>query len=113
MLRLMAKFPAMSENIITVCAARRLRWVGTGTGALILIGARVDRGVHRIKVSAAQSRSPFRSLPLGSPEGLAMEKTCEIAPTRPAVTLGKRTVIDEPTHWRVAQAPQTCASNSA
>jgi thioredoxin reductase (NADPH) len=101
MLRLMAEEPEMSDIIITVFAARRRRLAESGRAGLTLIGAESDRDVRRVEAFATQSRIPFRSYLLGSDEAKAIMQRCGIPPEMPAVVLGDRTLIVDPSPRRL------------
>jgi thioredoxin reductase (NADPH) len=97
MLQAMADIPEMSDIIITVFAARRRRLIESGQAGLTLIGALDDRAVRRIEAFAAQNRIPFRAHAIGSPEARALATRCGIPENAPAVVLGERTVLSDPT----------------
>jgi thioredoxin reductase (NADPH) len=102
LLRAMADLPEMGDIIITVLAARRRRLIESGMAGLTLIGPEADRAIRRIEAFAAQNRIPFRAYPLGSPQAAGMADRCGIPPNRPAVVLGEREVMADPTPRRLA-----------
>lgn len=103
MLEAMAAIPEMGDIVVTVFAARRRRLIESGQAGLTLIGAEADRAVRRIEAFAAQNRIPYRAYGLDSPEAAAMARRCGIAPGRPAVVLGERDVIADPTPRELAR----------
>lgn len=103
MLDAMAELPEMSDIVVTVFAARRRRLLESGQAGLTLIGAEADRAVRRIEAFAAQNRIPYRAHAIGSPEAEALGERCGIARGAPAVVLGERTVLDDPTPRALAR----------
>jgi thioredoxin reductase (NADPH) len=103
MLEALAAIPEMSDIVVTVFAARRRRLIESGQAGLTLIGAEADRAVRRIEAFAAQNLIPYRSHSLGSPEAAAMATRCGITPGAPAVVLGERDVIEDPTPRELAR----------
>jgi thioredoxin reductase (NADPH) len=103
MLEALAAIPEMSDIVVTVFAARRRRLIESGQAGLTLIGAEADRAVRRIEAFAAQNLVPYRSHSLGSPEAAAMATRCGITPGAPAVVLGERDVIADPTPRELAR----------
>jgi thioredoxin reductase (NADPH) len=103
MLTLMSQIPEMSDIIITVFSARRRRQLDQRDSSLQLIGEDENRDVRRIAEFASRNRIPYRSLPLRSPEAVAMAHSCSIAAAAPAVIFGRDLVITEPTPDKVAR----------
>ncbi len=103
MLRLMSEIPEMSDIIITVLAARRRRQLDTRDGTLVLMGEDDDRAVRRIAEFASRNRLPYRSYMLGSPEAVAVAKSCSIASNLPSVIFGRDIVVSDPTPDKIAK----------
>jgi len=103
MLTLMSRIPEMSDIIITVFSARRRRQLDDRDGSLRLIGEDEDRNVRRIAEFASRNRIPYTSLPLLSPEALAMASSCSIARGEPAVIFGRNVAVTDPTPDKVAR----------
>jgi drug/metabolite transporter (DMT)-like permease/CRP-like cAMP-binding protein len=103
MLEALAAIPEMSDIVVTVFAARRRRLVESEQAGLTLMGAEADRAVRRIEAFAAQNRIPYRAHALGSVEAAAMATRCGIAPGAPAVVLGERDVVADPTPREIAR----------
>jgi thioredoxin reductase (NADPH) len=103
MLEALAAIPEMSDIVVTVFAARRRRLIESGQAGITLIGAEADRAVRRVEAFAAQNRIPYRAHPLASPEAAEMATRCGIAPGAPAVVLGEREVVADPTPRELAR----------
>jgi thioredoxin reductase (NADPH) len=103
LLEALAAIPEMSDIIVTVFAARRRRLIESGQAGLTLIGAEADRSLRRIEAFAAQNRIPYRALPLGSPEATVLASRCGITPGAPAVVLGEREVVADPSPRTLAR----------
>jgi thioredoxin reductase (NADPH) len=102
-LDLMSQIPEMSDIIITVFSARRRRQLDERDSVLRLIGEDEDRNVARIATFASRNRIPYMSLPLDSPEALAVAKSCSMDSVKPAVIFGKGVVVTDPTPDKVAR----------
>jgi thioredoxin reductase (NADPH) len=103
MLALMSQIPEMSDIIITVFSARRRRQLDDRDSSLRLIGEDENRAVRRIAEFASRNRIPYTSLPLGSPEAEATAQNCDIAPSSPAVIIGRNVIVSDPTPDKVAR----------
>jgi thioredoxin reductase (NADPH) len=103
LLQALADIPELGDIVITVFAGRRRRLIESGQAGLTLIGPEHDREVRRIEAFAAGNRIPYRSLPLGSPEALALAQRCGVPAGQGAVLLGERTVLADPTPRAVAR----------
>ncbi|MEM1100463.1 MAG: FAD-dependent oxidoreductase [Pseudomonadota bacterium] len=103
MLRLMSQIPELSDLIITVFAARRRRQIEAEDGALMLIGADVDRNIRQIAAFAGRNKIPYRSIEIGSGEAVQLSGTCSFNPQKPAVLYGEKKLIEDPTPAKVAQ----------
>jgi thioredoxin reductase (NADPH) len=103
MLQAMADIPEMGDIIVTVLAGRRRRLIESGQAGLTLIGAEVDRAVRRVEAFAAQNRIPYRAHAIGSPEAIALAGRCGVPSDAPAVILGERTAVPDPTPRLVAR----------
>jgi len=99
----MADIPELRDIVVTVFAARRRRLIESGKAGLTLIGAEADRAVRRIGAFAAQTRIPYRAYSLDSDEASDLSRRCGIEPGVPAVVLGERTVMADPTPRRLAR----------
>ncbi|CCD97730.1 Thioredoxin-disulfide reductase [Bradyrhizobium sp. STM 3809] len=103
MLTLMAQIPEMSDIIIGVFAARRLRQLKEGDATLRLIGEDESQVLRRVAEFASRNRIPYRSLALGSAESIAAARACGIDGVAPAVIFGKEHVVENPTPAAVAR----------
>jgi thioredoxin reductase (NADPH) len=103
LLEALAAIPEMSDIVVTVFAARRRRLIESGQAGLTLIGAETDRAVRRIEAFAAQNRIPYRAYELASPEAAALAARCGVGPGTPAVVLGERDVVPDPTPRALAR----------
>lgn len=103
MLSLMSEIPELSDHVLTVFAARRRLQFEAGASALVLIGEEADPAVQRVAIFLNRNRIPFRSVPLGTPEGDAEARACAIEPPRPAVVFGRNDELIDPTPLAVAR----------
>jgi len=101
MLELMSRVPEIGDHVLTVFAARRRALFEEGESAIKLIGANADPAIQRVAVFLSRNRIPFQSYDLDekSEEGI---KVCQIAAHQPAVLMGKRRKVDDPTPRKVA-----------
>jgi thioredoxin reductase (NADPH) len=93
MLALMASVPEMSDLIISVLAARRRSQLEMGESSLQLIGLDQSKEIRRIAEFASRNRIPFKAIPLGSEEALAMASICGLGVGEPAVVFDRDTVV--------------------
>jgi thioredoxin reductase (NADPH) len=103
MLTLMAQIPEMSDIIIAVFAARRLRQLKDGDATLRLIGEDESHSIRRIAEFANRNRVPYQSLALGSAKSIALASACGLDGAAPAVIFGKDHVVENPTPAAVAR----------
>jgi thioredoxin reductase (NADPH) len=103
MLTLMAQIPEMSDIIIAVFAARRLRQLREGDATLRLIGEDDSQAVRRVAEFASRNRVPYQSLALGSAEAIAAASACGLVAATPAVIFGRDHVVENPTPADVAR----------
>lgn len=103
MLELMNRVPEMSDNIITVFAARRRRLLYSGDSSLTLIGGEVSREIRRIAEFAGRNRIPVRNLTLDEHEAEIVAHSCSLAVNEPAVVFGQKDVIADATPASVAR----------
>jgi thioredoxin reductase (NADPH) len=103
MLTLMAQIPEMSDIIIGVFAARRLRQLKEGDATLRLIGEDESPALRRVAEFASRNRIPYQSIALGSAESNVLANACGIDSATPAVIFGKHHVVKDPTPASVAR----------
>jgi len=103
MLALMSRVPEMSDLIITVITARRRRHVEMRETLLVLLGEESDPEVRRVSDFAIRNKIPYTPFALGTPEADAIAASCGLGPRRPAVILGRDTVLEHPTPAQVAR----------
>jgi thioredoxin reductase (NADPH) len=103
MLTLMAQIPEMSDIIIGVFAARRLRQLKDGDATLRLIGEDESQAIRRVAEFASRNRIPYQSFALGSAESIVAANACGIDGGAPAVIFGKDHVVEDPTPSAVAR----------
>jgi thioredoxin reductase (NADPH) len=103
MLTLMAQTPEMSDIIIGVFSARRLRQLNEGDASLRLIGEDESPAIRRVAEFASRNRVPYRSVALGSVEAIAAARACGIDAAAPAVIFGRDHVVENPTPAAVAR----------
>ncbi|MEM8537213.1 MAG: FAD-dependent oxidoreductase [Pseudomonadota bacterium] len=104
MLRLMSQIPEMSDIVITVLAARRRRMLEGQNSALLLIGADQDRNIRQIASFAARNKMPFKLVDIQTEEARDEAKACHIDANKPAVIIGKKQAIEDPTIDKIAEA---------
>ncbi|MEM8630827.1 MAG: FAD-dependent oxidoreductase [Pseudomonadota bacterium] len=104
MLDLMSQVPEMSDIIVTVFAARRRALLESNRAGLTLWGSEDDRALRRIAAFAGRNKIPIRRLDPDGPEARDMAQRCGIEEGKPAVIVGKGTVLPELTPRAVAHA---------
>jgi len=102
MLELMSRVPELSDHVISVFAARRLKQFEQQNSAVKLIGADRDAAIQRIESFLRRNRIPYESYDLDAPEGEALELGT-LSDHKPSVILGGSEIMADPTPRKVAQ----------
>lgn len=102
MLELMSRVPELSDHIITVFAARRRKQFELKNSAVKVIGADRDPQVQAVERFLSRNRIPFQSYDLDGVDPETVQ-VCSLIKFEPAVILGARTRLEDPTPRKVAQ----------
>ena len=102
MLDLMSRVPELSDHIISVFAARRLRQFEGSNSSIKLIGADRDAAVQRVESFLQRNRVPFQSFDLEAGDDEAV-RLCNVTDHQPAVIFNRAEVIEDPTPRKIAQ----------
>jgi thioredoxin reductase (NADPH) len=102
MLDLMARVPELSDQIITVFAARRQQHIERRTTSIKIIGSDRDPDIQKVEAFLSRNRIPFQSFDLdgNDDEALAL---CKLVGHKPAVILDHDRKIEHPTPRKVAR----------
>ena len=102
MLDLMGRVPELSDQIITVFAARRQQQIERSTSSIKVIGSDRDPDIQKVEAFLSRSRIPFQSFDLDGSDDEALA-LCKLVSHKPAVTLDHDRKIAHPTPRKVAR----------
>ena len=102
MLDLMARVPDLSDQIITVFAARRQQHIERSTSSIKVIGSDRDPGIQKVEAFLSRNRIPFQSFDLDGSDDEALA-LCKLVGHKPAVILDHDRKIEDPTPRKVAR----------
>jgi thioredoxin reductase (NADPH) len=102
MLDLMARVPELSDQVITVFAARRQQHLERQTTSIRIIGSDRDPSIQKVEAFLSRNRVPFQSFDLESrdPEAARLR---ELFDGQAAVVFGRDRRIEDPTPREVAR----------
>jgi thioredoxin reductase (NADPH) len=102
MLDLMARVPELSDQIITVFAARRQQHIERRTSTIKVIGSDRDPDIQKVEAFLSRTRIPFQSFDLDGEDDEALA-LCKLVGHKPAVLLDHDRKIEHPTPRKVAR----------
>jgi thioredoxin reductase (NADPH) len=102
MLDLMASEPELSDQIITVFAARRQQHIDRSTSSIKVIGSDRDPDIQKVEAFLSRNRIPFQSFDLDGSDDEALA-LCKLVGHKPAVILDHDRKIEHPTPRKVAR----------
>ncbi|MDP5103091.1 MAG: FAD-dependent oxidoreductase [Erythrobacter sp.] len=102
MLALMSRVPELSDHIITVFAARRRRQFEANNDTIKVIGADRDPQVQAVERFLSRNRIPFQSYDIDATDRETVQ-VCSLIGHEPAVILGAKNRLADPTPRKVAQ----------
>jgi thioredoxin reductase (NADPH) len=102
MLDLMGRIPELSDQIITVFAARRRQHIERSTSSIKVIGSDRDPDIQRVEAFLSRNRIPFQSVDLDGSDDEALV-LCKLVGHKPAVILDHDRKIEHPTPRKVAR----------
>lgn len=102
MLALMGRVPELSDHIITVFSARRLKQFEMSNGSVKVIGADRDPAVQEVERFLSRNRIPFQSFDMDARDAQTT-RLCDLTGHEPCVIVGTNTKVDAPTPRKIAQ----------
>ena len=102
MLDLMGRVPELSDQIITVFAARRQQHIERSTSSIKVIGSDRDPEIQKVEAFLSRNRIPFQSFDLDGSDDEALA-LCKLVGHQPAVILDHDRKIEHPTPRKVAR----------
>ena len=102
MLDLMSREPELSDQVITVFAARRRRQFEARNSAIKIIGADRDKAVQNVEQFLNRNRIPFQSFDMDD-DDRDTQQVCDLTGHKPSVIVGRDEVLDDPTPRAVAK----------
>jgi thioredoxin reductase (NADPH) len=102
MLDLMGRVPELSDQILTVFAARRQQHIERSTSSIKVIGSDRDPDIQKVEAFLSRNRIPFQSFDLDGSDDEALV-LCKLVGRKPAVILDHDRKIEHPTPRKVAR----------
>lgn len=102
MLELMSRVPELSDHIIGVFAARRLKQFEMQNSSVKLIGADKDSNVQRVESFLRRNRIPYESYDLDGSDNETLQ-VCNLSGHAPSVIVGKNEIMEDPSPRKVAE----------